>query len=94
MNSIAMFEPALELGEQLQDLRLHGDVERRRRLVGDEEVRLVRERHGDHHALALPAGELVRIGVEPALRVADADEREKLQRARADVAGPTGRDAA
>ena len=68
MNSIAMPSSALQLGEQLQDLRLHGDVERRRRLVGDQQVRLVGERHGDHHALALPARQLVRIGAEPLLR--------------------------
>ena len=79
-------EPALQLGEQLQDLRLHRHVERRRRLVGDEEVGLVGERHGDHHALALAAGELVRIGAEPAFRVADADEVEKLERAGARLA--------
>ena len=65
----------LQLAEQLQDLRLHRHVERGRRLVGDEQVGLVGERHGDHHALALAAGELVRIGAEPALRVADADLR-------------------
>ena len=45
--------------------------------------RLVGERHGDHHALALAAGELVRIGAEPLLRLADADLVEQLQRARA-----------
>ena len=63
----------LEPGEQFEDLRLHGDVERGRRLVGDQQFRLVGERHGDHHALALAAGKLVRIGVEPLFRLADAD---------------------
>ena len=76
-------EARLQLGEELQDLRLHGDVERRRRLVGDEQVGLVRERHRDHDALALPARELVRIGVEAARCVAEADEVEHLERARA-----------
>ncbi len=71
----------LQLGEQFEDLRLHGDVERRRRLVGDQQFRLVGERHGDHHALALAAGKLVRIGVEPLLRLADADLVEQFQRA-------------
>ena len=61
-------EARFHFGEELQDLRLHGDVERRRRLVGDEQVGLVGERHRDHDALALPARELVRIGVEPARR--------------------------
>ena len=67
--------------QELQDLRLDGDVERRRRLVGDQEVGLVGERHGDHHALALAAGELVRVGVEPRRRLGDADLFEQLERA-------------
>ena len=45
----------LQVFQQLQDLRLHGDVERGRRLVGDEKVRAVGERHRDHHPLALAA---------------------------------------
>ena len=48
-----------QAADQLQDLRLDRDVERRRRLVGDDERRLARDRHRDHHALALAAGELV-----------------------------------
>jgi hypothetical protein len=47
--------------KQLDDLRLHRDVERGGRLVGDEQIGLVGERHGDHHALALAAGQLMRI---------------------------------
>ncbi len=70
----------LQAGQQFEDLRLNGDVERRRRLVGDQELGPVGERHGDHHALALAAAQLVRIGVEPPLRVPDADLVEKVQR--------------
>ena len=70
----------LQPGEQFEDLRLHGHVERRRRLVGDQQLRLVGQRHGDHHALALAAGELVRIGAEPLFRLAHADFLEQLQR--------------
>ena len=40
---------------------------------------LVGQRHGDHHALPLPAGQLVRIGAQPALRVADADLCQQLE---------------
>ena len=54
----------LQVRQQVQDLRLDGDVERRRRLVGDQQLRLAGERHRDHHALAHAAGELVRIVVE------------------------------
>ena len=41
--------------EQLENAGLHGYVESRRRFVGDEQVRLVGQGHGDHHALALAA---------------------------------------
>ena len=72
----------LQVLEELQDLRLHGDVERGRRLVGDEEVRAVGERHRDHHALALAAGELMRIGAEALAGIGDADLLEQLHDAR------------
>jgi hypothetical protein len=71
----------LEPRQQFEDLRLHGHIQRRCRFVGDQELRLVGQRHRDHHALALPAGELMRIGIEPLFRIADADFLEQLQRA-------------
>ena len=46
----------LQALQQFQDLRLNGDVEGGRRLVGNQQVGFVGERHGDHHALALAAG--------------------------------------
>ena len=46
--------------EQVEDLRLRRHVERGRRLVGDQQVRLVGERDRDHHALAHAARVLVR----------------------------------
>jgi hypothetical protein len=55
MNSIAMPMLALQVVQQLQDLRLHGHVECCGRLVGDQQLRPVGERHGDHDALPLPA---------------------------------------
>ncbi len=63
----------LDVAHQVEDLRLHGDVERRRRLVGDQHARPARDRHGDHHALAHAAGQLVRIGARAPLRLGDAD---------------------
>ena len=53
-------EVALQILDLLEDLALHDDVERGRRLVHDQELGLERERHRDDHALAHAAGELVR----------------------------------
>ena len=71
-------EPRLQLLQQLQDLRLDGDVEGGGRLVGDQDVGLVRQRHGDHHALPLAARELVRVGAEPRLGVGDLHQPQQL----------------
>ncbi len=54
--------------DEAEDLRLRRHVERGGRLVGDQERRVVDERHRDHHALAHAARELVRVVVDPALR--------------------------
>ncbi len=45
----------LQPAQEVEDLRLSGDVERRRRLVGDQDARLGGERHRYHHALAQTA---------------------------------------
>ena len=70
--------------EHLEDLRLDGDVEGRGRLVGDDDVGVVGDGHGDHHPLAHAAGELVREPPGSLLGVGDADEFEQLD-------GPPGR---
>ena len=79
--------------EQVQDLRLHRDVERRGRLVEQQDLRLEDQRARDRDALALAAGELVRVAEAEATgrarprrarctirasRVADAVDRERL----------------
>ena len=53
---------AVDLGE---DLILHDDVERRRRLISDDQGRIERHRHGDNGTLAHAAAELVRIAPDP-----------------------------
>ena len=40
-----------QVAHEVEDLRLDRDVERGRRLVGDQEFGFARERHRDHHAL-------------------------------------------
>ncbi len=43
---------ALDRAQEVEDLCLRGDVERGRRLVGDEEARIGGKRDRDHRALA------------------------------------------
>ena len=50
-------------GEEVEDLRLHRHVERRDRLVGDEQPRPWRQRRGDADPLALTARQRVRAPV-------------------------------
>ena len=64
--------------QHVEDLRLHGDVQRGGRLVADQQVGIVGDRDRDHDALALAAGQLVREGPRPALGLGDADELEQL----------------
>ena len=74
MNSIVRPERGLELAEQPHDLRLHRDVERRDRLVADDELRSHDQRARDADALPLPARELVRVARGVAALEADARE--------------------
>ena len=60
MNRIDVPCCVANLAQQPQHLGLHGDVERRRRLVGDQQLRLEAQAHGDHGALLHAAGKLVR----------------------------------
>ena len=58
--------PCLTLGfQQLQNLRLNGDIQRCGRFVGDQQGRIIGERHRDHHALSLTAGQFVRKRGQP-----------------------------
>ena len=56
-----MSELPLQLEDQVQDPEPDRDVEHRDRLVGEDHLRLDRERARDRDALALAAGELVRV---------------------------------
>ena len=51
-------EFGLEVGQEIEDLGLDGDVEGRYRLVADEEVGVGHQGTGDADALALSTGEL------------------------------------
>ena len=58
----------LQALDQVEDLGLGGDVERGRRLVGDQHLRVAGERHGDHRALPHAAGELEGVAVDRGAR--------------------------
>ena len=80
--TIAISMLGLQLLHQPQDLRLRRHVERGRRLVGDQDLRVVDERHRDHHALAHAARELVRVVVDALVGARDLDLLQELDRLR------------
>src|SRR5947208_12689898 len=71
-------EAFLHVLQQIENLRLDGDVERGGRLVGDDELWLAGQRHGDHDALAHAARELVRIIMHAAFRIGDLHQLQHL----------------
>ena len=67
-----------EVTDEVEDLALHGDVERSGRLVGDQQLWFARECHGDDDALCHAAGELMGVRVDARRRVGDTDLAEQL----------------
>ena len=65
MKTIGEAVRLLQVAQQVDDLLLHGAVERRGRLVEDDELRVQDHGAGDGDALALAAGEFMRIAVAP-----------------------------
>ena len=68
--------------EQQQDLALHRHVQRRGGLVGNQQFGLAGQGHGDHHPLALAAGQLMGVGLEPFLGFLDAHQFQQFEDAR------------
>ena len=58
----------LQADEKIEDLLLDGHIQRRRRLISNQQLRIAGNGDGDHDALALAAGHLVRVGVETLFR--------------------------
>ena len=72
---------ALQRAHQLEDLGLDRHVERGRRLVGDQQLRLAGQRHRDHRALPHAARQPMRMLVEALRGRRDAHPLEHLERA-------------
>ena len=68
MNSIAV-RVSPQHAEQIDDACLDRHVERRRRLVQQQQTRLRQQRHRDNRTLLLSAGELMRIRRHDAFRI-------------------------
>jgi RecB family endonuclease NucS len=71
---------ALETSQKLENLDLHRRIERRGRLVGEEQARLAGESKRDHGPLAHAARHFVRVIVEAPCRRGDLHQFEQLER--------------
>ena len=80
MRMIAESISSLIVEQHLEHLRLHGHVEGSGGLVGDEQVGLARDGHGDHGPLPHASRELVRVHPGPLAGLGNADEVEQLDR--------------
>ena len=77
----------LKRADEREDFGLHRHVERRGGLVGDDELRAARKRHGDHDALAHAAREHVGITFGAERRIGDLHPLEKRHGFGADAFG-------
>ena len=72
---IGQAEVALQLREQVDDLRAHADVESRDWFVGHDELRTQRQGAGDANALALPSAEFMGEALQDGFVEADGAEK-------------------
>jgi hypothetical protein len=71
-------ELLLQGEHEIEDLCLDGDIQRGRRFIGNEDLGIARQRHGNHRALTHAAGQLMRIFVGALRRVGHADAAQHL----------------
>ena len=84
-------ELLLQAEQQVHDLRLRGDVEGGRGLVGDQQPRLAGQRDRDDNALAHAARQLVRVLVEAPFRGGEAHHPQQIDGSLVRLARPSGR---
>ena len=68
----------LDILHELQNAGLDGHVQGRRRFVGDQDVGLAGQGHGDHDSLPHAAGKLKGILLHPLFRFIDVDQAQHL----------------
>ena len=78
---------ALQRADQREHFRLRRHIERGGRLIGNQQARLENQRHRDHDALPLPAGELMRMARVHAFRLGQAHRLEHREDLRATPGG-------
>ena len=64
--------------QQIQNLCLHGHIQGRGGLVGDHQIRVAGQGHGDHDPLPLPPAQLMGIILQTLLRRGDAHVPQEL----------------
>ena len=69
-----------DFAQQIENLRLHRNVQRRGRLIRQQQSRRACDRHRDDHALAHPAGKFVRISAKTLLGRRYSDLAEQFDR--------------
>ena len=73
-------EALFEFCEEIEDFSGNRHVESRRRLIRDQQIRVAGDRHRNRDALALAAGQFMRICMQPASRLGNAGEVQKFLR--------------
>lgn len=70
----------LQILDDIQNLPLDSHIQRRRRLVADQKLRVTGKGDGDHDTLAHTAGKFMRVLLHPLLRLRDADHTQHFHR--------------
>ncbi len=70
----------LQAQQQVHDLRLNGHVQRGGRFVGNQQLGLASDGHGNRHTLAHATRQLVRVGIQARGSARDFDLFQQLQR--------------
>ena len=63
------FALAMHLQQQINDLTLHRHIQRRGRLIGNQQRWFTRQRHGNHNALLLSARQFMWVGLQARTRL-------------------------